>query len=60
MLTARLAALYLSRLAPAESVEFFGFEQADMVTAIAMIDRADPQASGKAALRVVVEVDPKS
>ena len=60
VLTARLAALYLSRLAPAESVEFFGFQQADLVTAIAMIDRADPQASGKAALRVDVKVDPKS
>lgn len=56
-LTAPLAALHLSRLAPPAAVEFWGFEKGRTVVAVVMIDRHDPQASGKAALRVVVDAD---
>lgn len=56
--TARLAALYLSRLAPGAVVgEYRGFGDGDTAGAVVMIERDRPEQPGKAALRVVVDAD---
>lgn len=59
-LTARLAALYVSRMTPGEAVEFYGYESKNALTAIAMIDHGDPVEPGKAAARVVVDTAAKT
>ena len=59
-LTARLAALYVSRMTPGEAVEFYGYESKNALTAIAMIDHGDPVEPGKAAVRVVVDTAAKT
>ena len=56
--TARLAALYLSRLAPGTAAgEYRGFGDGDTAGAVVMISRDRPELPGKAALRVVVDGD---